>query len=84
MSLFDYRTVVSHPEVMEALHDVQFTASICYTELSVQCLPELFGICNVHVHIKQLVAKSTQNESHKGSIGFLELVLILVRYSSFR
>ena len=69
---------------MEALHDVQFTASICCTELNVQCLPELFTIWDGHVHIKQLVVKNAQNASHKGKIGFLELVLILLRYSSFR
>ena len=82
MSLFDYRTVVHHPDVMEALHDVQFTASIGCTEFSIQCIPELFTICYVHVHITQTISKNTQNASDEESIVFLELVLILVRYSS--
>jgi hypothetical protein len=69
---------------MKALHDVQFTASICSTKLGVQCILELLPVFYVHKHITQTVSKNAQNTSHKDSIGFLKLFLILVRHSSFR
>jgi hypothetical protein len=69
---------------MKALYDIQFTASICGTKLRVQCVSEPLPVFYVHEHVTQMVSKNAQNASHKDSIGFLELFLILVRHSSFR
>src|SRR3954464_2776625 len=84
MSLLNHRKVLSHLKIMKALHDIQFTASICSTKLGIQCIPELLSVFYVHKHITQTVSKNAQNTSHKDSISILELLLILVRYSSLR
>src|SRR5512142_3199304 len=84
MSLFDYRTVVSHLVVMKLLHDIQIIASISSTEFSIQCIPQLLSVGYMHIHLDQTIAKNAKNASHKESSGFLELLLLFNSKNSFR
>ena len=65
MSLFYNRTVVHHPEVMKAIHGIQFTARIGCIILGNQSILQFFYICYVHVHINQTISKNTYHASRK-------------------
>src|SRR4051812_3284331 len=84
MSLLDYSTVIHHLVVVKALHDVQLTACIGCTEFCFQCIPELFAVFHVHIHITQTSIKNTQNAATEDSSVFLELILSFLRWSSSR
>src|SRR3954470_17682545 len=75
MSLFDYSTVNHHLVVVKALHDVQFTACIGCTKFCFQCIPELFAVFYVHIHITQTSIKNTQNTAMEDSSVFFEPLL---------
>src|SRR3954469_5912335 len=84
MSLFDYSMVIHHLVVVKALHDVQLTACIGCIEFCFQCIPELFAVFYVHIHITQTSIKNTQNTATNDSSIFLELILSFLRLSSSR
>src|SRR5512136_431249 len=77
MSLFDYRTVVSHFVVMKLLHDIQIIASISSTEFSIHCIPQLLSVGHMHIHLDQTIAKHAKNASHKESSGLIEFFLLI-------
>ena len=77
MSLFYHRTVFNHPVVQKLLHDVQLTASIRNSILSLKSIPHLFASRETDICVQKIFSKHAYETASEEVIESFESTLLL-------
>src|SRR4051794_33338308 len=76
MSLHNNRAFIIHLEVIELLHDIQFTACIRDPKLGLERSPHVLAIIKRHIGFNNVIPKNRQQSSPEQPVSFLENLLL--------